>query len=72
MVLTSTFSIAFKPMGLSSFLKIAIKTTMVSSEEICDLICEKEPNWCLLKQRLLKVDNLDRKSWGPIHPTSEG
>ena len=45
---------------------------MVSSEEICDLICENEPNWCLLKQRLLKVDNLDRKSWGPIHPTSEG
>ena len=45
---------------------------MVSSEEICDLICENEPDWCLLKQRLLKVDNLDRKSWGPIHPTSEG
>ena len=45
---------------------------MVSSEEICDLICKKEPNWCLLKQRLLKVENLDRQSWGPIHPTSEG
>ena len=72
MVLTTAF-IAFKPMyGPPSFLKIAIKTTMVSSEEICDLICENEPNWCLLKQRLLKVDNLDRKSWGPIHPTSEG
>ena len=46
--------------------------TMVSSQQICDLLIETEPNWWLLKQFLANINGLDRKNWGPIHPLSQG
>ena len=45
---------------------------MVSSQQICDLLIETEPNWWLLKQFLANINGLDRKNWGPIHPLSQG
>ena len=47
------------------------KTTMVSIEDICDLLCKTEINWCLIKQHLSRFDHLERKHWGPVHPSSK-
>ena len=58
---------------MQGFLKNNKKTaTMVSSQQICDLLFEREPNWWLLKQLLANFNGLDRKHWGPIHPLSQG